>query len=59
MHVLFLSHVSQFEYLAEHNSEHLSPVYELFIQFESLSKHVPFISQPPGQLPHDSLQNPP
>ena len=44
-HVLFLSHVLQFEYLTEHNTEQLAPVNELLSQLDELSKHIPFISQ--------------
>ena len=52
-------HVLQFEYLTEHNTEQLAPVYELLSQFVVLSKHIPFISQSPGHFAHDLLQSPP
>ena len=59
VHVLFLSHVLQFGYLFEHNSEQFTPVYEALSQIPVLFKQIPFISQSPGQLAHDLLQSPP
>ena len=50
------NHYGPFGYFTEHLTEQLGPVYVSSSHFVELSKHIPFISQSPGQLAQESSQ---